>query len=121
LFAKRNFTQWKIDLIFFDNVSVCPTPDFYVQKMFSANQGDYYFENVVIKDQKDTTLAASCVQDSKTGEVILKMANFGNVPKPMKINLSNFKNIAPDALQTILSGAVDAENTFDNPKNVIPV
>jgi len=121
LLAKKGFTQWKIDMIFFDNVTICPTPNYYVQKMFSANQGDFYFDKVISKDKKDTTLAASCVQDNKTGDVILKMVNFGNTPKPMKINLSGFKNIAPEALQTVISGAGDAENTFENPKKVIPV
>jgi len=37
LFAKNNFTQWKTDMIFFDNVKVSPTPNYYVQKMFAAN------------------------------------------------------------------------------------
>ena len=68
-------------MIFFDNVNICPTPNYYVQKMFSANQGDFYFDKVISKDKKDTTLAASCVQDSKTGDVILKMVNFGQYTK----------------------------------------
>ena len=121
LFAKKNFTQWKTDMIFFDNVNICPTPNFYVQKMFSANQGDMYFENIIQKDEKDTTLAASCVQDSKTGDIILKMVNFSNQGKLMKVNLSGFKKIIPVAEQTLLTGDANAENTFENPKNVVPV
>ena len=121
LFAKKGFTQWKIDMIFFDNTNICLTPNFYVQKMFSTNQGDFYFDNVVSKDVKDTTLAASCVQDSKSGDVILKMVNYSNTPKSMKINLSYFKNIAPDAVKTVLAGSADAENTLENPKNITSV
>ena len=102
LFAKNNFTQWKTDMIFFDNVKVSPTPNYYVQKMFSANAGDIYFSNVVSKDNRDTALAASCVQDSKTGDIILKLVNFGTEIKTMKINLSGFKKINPDAEQTTL-------------------
>jgi alpha-L-arabinofuranosidase len=121
LLAKKNFTQWKIDMVFFDNVNICLTPNFYVQKMFLSNQGDFYFDHVIKKDQKDTTLASSCVKDSKSGDIILKMVNFGKTQKPMKINLSGFKNILPDALQTLFTGADDAENTLENPKNVAPV
>jgi alpha-L-arabinofuranosidase len=77
--------------------------------------------NVISKEAKDTTLAASCVQDSKTGDVILKMVNAGNEPKTMKINLSYFKNLVPDAEKTVLTGNADAENTFENPKNVVPL
>ena len=47
--------------------------------------------------------------------------NFGKTQKPIKINLSAFKNIGTDALQTILTGAADAENTLENSKNVTPV
>jgi alpha-L-arabinofuranosidase len=120
LFAKKNFTQWKTDMIFFDNVKICPTPNYYVQKMFSANQGDFYYNNVISKNEQDTTLAASCVQDSKSGDIILKIVNFSNTQKTIKINLSGFKNIIPDAEQTVLAGDANAENTFGNTQNVVP-
>ena len=87
-------------------------------KMFSTNSGDYYLTNVISKDEKDTTLAASCVLDSKTGNVILKLVNSGTQPGKMKINLSDFKNVIPGDEQTVLTGDAEAENTFDNPQNV---
>jgi alpha-N-arabinofuranosidase len=120
LFAKKGFTQWKTDMIFFDNISICPTPNYYVQKMFSTNQGDIYFDNVVSLEKNDTALASSCVQDNKTGDIILKLVNAGNEPKNMKINLNRFNRILPDAEQTVLTGDANAENTFGNPQNVIP-
>ena len=121
LFAKNNFTQWKTDMIFFDNVKVSPTPNYYVQKMFSVNTGDVYFSNVIAKDNKDSALAASCVQDSKTGDIILKLVNFGNEIKTMKVNLSRFKKINSEAEQTILTGTPDAENNLENPDNILPL
>jgi len=120
LLAKKNFTQWKTDMIFFDNINICLTPNYYVQKMFSTNQGNYYFGNVISKDEKDNSLAASCVQDSKTGDIILKMVNFGNEPKSMKVNLGGFKKNISQAEQTVLSGKGDDENTFENTKKVVP-
>lgn len=120
MLAKKGFTQWTTDLIFFDNVKICPTVNFHVQKMFMTNQGDIYFNNVISKDAKDSTLAASCVLDSKSGDLILKMVNAGNVDKPMKINLSNFKNIIADAEKSVLTGSADAENTFENPGKIVP-
>jgi len=121
LLAKKDFTQWKTDMIFFDNTRINPTPNYYVQKMFSANQGDYYFDNVILKDEKDANLAASCVQDSKTGDIILKMVNFGSESKPMKIDLKGFSKIASKAEQAILAGDAEAENTLENPQAVVPV
>ena len=37
-------------MIFFDNIHICPTPNYYVQKLFSVNHGDNYFDHVIIKD-----------------------------------------------------------------------
>lgn len=121
MLAKKGFTQWTTDLIFFDNVKICPTVNYYVQKMFMTNQGETYFGNVISKDARDSTLAASCVHDSKTGDIIIKLVNSGSNAKSMKINLSNFKNIVPDAEKTLLTGSADAENSFENPGKVVPV
>jgi alpha-L-arabinofuranosidase len=120
LLAKKNFTQWKTDMIFFDNVTLCPTPNYFVQKMFSANQGDYYFDKVIAKEEKNINLAASCVQDSKTGDIILKLVNYNESAKPMKVNLSRFGKIAAEGEKTVLTGSRDAENTFANAKNIVP-
>jgi alpha-L-arabinofuranosidase len=120
LLAKKNFTQWKTDMIFFDNVTLCPTPNYFVQKMFSANQGDYYFDKVIAKDEKDINLAASCVQDSKTGDIILKLVNYNESAKPMKVYLGRFGKIATEGEQTVLAGSSDTENTFANTKNIVP-
>jgi len=121
LLAKKGFTQWKTDMIFFDNNSICPTPNYYVQKMFSTNQGDLYFDNVIAKNDKDSTQAASCVQDSKTGDIILKLVNAGKQPAPMNVSMAGFENIIEDAERTVITGNADAENTFENPKNVVSV
>ncbi len=121
LLAKKNFTQWKTDMIFFDNTHLVATPNYYVQKMFSVNSGDIYFSNVITKDNKDSALAASCVQDSKTGDIILKLVNFGKEVKAMKVNLSGFKNINSLAEQTTLTGQADGENSMENSKNIVPV
>jgi alpha-N-arabinofuranosidase len=121
LFAKNNFTQWKTDMIFFDNIKTAPTPNYYVQKLFSANAGDMYFNNVITKDNMDSALAASCVQNSKTGDIILKLVNFGAASKTMKVNLSQFKKIVAEAEQTTLTGKPDAENNLMSSNNVMPV
>jgi alpha-L-arabinofuranosidase len=121
LLAKKGFTQWKTDMIFFDNTRLCPTPNYYVQKLFSVNAGDVYFDHVISRDAGDTLLAASCVQNSQTGDIILKLVNNSSVTKSMKVNLAGFKKFLPDAVQTVLTGDPDAENTFENPHVVAPV
>lgn len=121
LLAKKGYTQWNPDMIYFDNVSIYPTVNYYVQQLFSANHGDYYFSKVISAETKDSTLAASCVQDSKTGDIVLKLVNAGSENKSMKINLSNFKHIVPDAELMVLSGHADDANSYEHPDQVVPV
>lgn len=89
--------------------------------MFMTNQGDYYFNKVILTDEKDITQAASCVIDSKTGDIILKLVNAWLNSKNMKIDLSRFGKIITDAEITILTGDAEAENTFENPNSIFPV
>lgn len=89
--------------------------------MFMTNQGDYYFDKVITKDESNNLLAASCVQDSKTGDVIVKLVNAGNDAKIMKVDLSRFKNMLSNAEIIQLSGSADVENTFDNLQKVTPI
>jgi alpha-L-arabinofuranosidase len=120
LLAKKGFTQWNPNMIYFDNEKIYPTVNYYVQKLFSTNQGDYYFENVISKDSKDSALAASCVQDSKTGDIILKLVNAGNKSGRVKIDLKNFKKINPTAVKTEISGGADAANSFEADPVIVP-
>lgn len=121
LLAKKGFTQWKTDMIFFDNKSVCPTPNYYVQKLFMTNRGDVYFDKVFTKDETDTSLAASCVMDSRTGDIILKMVNAGTEPKMMQVDLTQFGAKLSGGEKTILAGAPEDSNSFEDPQHVIPV
>ena len=121
LLAKKGFTQWTTDMIFFDNVNILLTPNYYVQKMFMTNQGETWFDKIILKNESDTTLAASCVQDSKTGDIILKMVNYSDTGKTMKVNLGKFGKMDTQAEKTILSGQPGDENTFENLQKVVPV
>ena len=121
LLAKKNYTQWKTDMIFFDNKNICLTPNYYVQKMFMTNQGNTYFDNVITKDTRDTSLAASCVQDSITGDLIIKLVNTGRESKSFQINLKRFGKFIPDAEQTVLSGNAEDENKPGQPEKIKPV
>lgn len=120
MLAKKGFTQWTTDMIFFDNVNIVPTPNYYVQKMFMNNPGDYYFGNVFTKSTDDETLATSCVLDSKNKTVILKIVNAGTEVQNIKVNLSQFGKLNSSADLTILKGDPDDENTFENKNKIVP-
>jgi len=102
-----------------------PTVNYYVQQLFSTNQGDIYFPNKVnfISENagKDSTLAASCVKDNKTGDIILKIVNVGSRPASAKISLEDLNIREGDASLKILKGDPADKNTFSQPENIIPV
>jgi len=122
LLAKAGHTQWNPDMIYFNNTSIYKTTNYYTQQLFSVNQGDTYFQNVISPAGKvDSTLAYSCVKDSKSGDVILKLVNCGKTAKKFKINLSQFRDLGSKAVVSVLSGAAEAKNSFENPTNITPV
>lgn len=119
LFAKKNNTQWKTDMIFFDNTSYYLTPNYHVQKLFSVNKGDWYLNNVIKKDNRDTSLSASATGDSKTGDIILKLVNTSKEKKIINTDLSGYK-FSPGAIKTLLSGTAEQQNSFSQPETVKP-
>jgi alpha-L-arabinofuranosidase len=119
--AKDQFTQWKTDMIFFNNSSYYLTPNYHVQKLFSANAGDYYVDKVISKNNADSLLAGSCVYDSKTGDIILKLVNGGKNAQRFQVNLAAFRKVVPSATIAQLSGAGTAENSFESANAVSPV
>lgn len=118
LLARKGNTQWTTDLIFFDNRNIVLTPNYYVQKMFMNNQGDYYYDGLVSFSTQDPLLSASTVFDSASGDVIIKIANPGMNPSKVNADLSGFKGLSNNAQCVLLKGAPDAENTYDAPVNV---
>lgn len=120
LFAKNNFTQWKTDMIFFDNDSYYLTPNYYVQKMFSVNKGDFYVDKVITKNNADSSIAGSCLYDSKTGDIIIKLVNAAKSENKANINLAAFQKVNTDAEVTQLTGTAEAANSFANKKAITP-
>ena len=120
LFAKKGNTQWRTDMIFFDNSTAILTPNYHVQKMFSANSGDFYLSNIISSNLKDTTLTYSAVTDAETGDLILKFVNTGDVTGNFNVNLSTIKGWQMEATNTVITGDPEAENSFEHPENIKP-
>ncbi|SNR80905.1 alpha-L-arabinofuranosidase C-terminal domain-containing protein [Hymenobacter mucosus] len=118
LLAKEGHTQWNPDLIYFNNSTVCPTANYYVQQLFSRNQGSEYFGGVLTAT--DSAVVSSCVRDANSGDVILKLVNSGATAQPVRVDLSRFKRLRPTAEVITLSGPRDAKNTFASPQTVVP-
>lgn len=117
LLGRIGHTQWNPDLIYFDGQGVYPTVNYHVQRLFSIHRGDIYIDKVFNVNKAS---AASCVQDSKTGDIILKMVNTDSVSVKTKVNLKAFRNIRPQASLILLKGNKEDRNTREQPTNIIP-
>lgn len=111
LLGKQRRSQWEPDLIYFDNTSVYPTINYYAQQLFSANAGDAYLPTEVVSEG-DELLAVSCVRQSGSGDVILKIVSRADAPIDAQIALSNIGDIAAEATCTVLTGDPLAENSY---------
>jgi alpha-L-arabinofuranosidase len=121
LLARKDHVSWSPDLIYFTGTAILKTVNYYVQQLFSVNQGDLYYSGVVTGDLNDSTLAASCVKDSKSGDVILKIVNAGADSSPVRIDLSGFGSINSNGALAVLRGKPDEKNTFQTPSTLLPV
>ncbi|HEY8903589.1 MAG TPA: alpha-L-arabinofuranosidase C-terminal domain-containing protein [Chthoniobacterales bacterium] len=106
LLAKRGHTDWTPDLIFFSNTEVFPTINYHVQQLFSVNGGDFYIPTTIGDGTTPPAdLAASTVGDSKSGDLIIKIVNGANEPKPLHLVLAGAKRLPATATKTVLAGA----------------
>ena len=122
LLGRRGHTQWNPNLIYFTGTQICATINYYAQKLFANNEGDLYYHNIISVNVADTakTFAASCVKDSKTGDLILKIVNTDSIGIPAKINLAKLGTFNANAVVTVLSGDPTAENSFEGTQNITP-
>lgn len=70
---------------------------------------------------KPVDLAVSSIQDTQTGDIIVKMVNVAGTAKSLRIDLSGAKSVSPTAIKTVLTGAATAVNTFENGNGIAPV
>ncbi len=124
LFAHVEGWQWTPDLIWFDNLNVYGTPNYYVQKMFAVNKGTHIvpimLNNNALTGQDG--LYASSAIDKSTNEIIIKIVNRTTVSKKADIQLDGARSLISMGSKTVLkSDNLDAVNSIVNPKNIYPV
>lgn len=124
LFAHVDAWQWRPDLIWFDNLSLVKTPNYYVQQLYGHNVGTNVLpltmQNEPVTGQND--LYATAAVDKKTNELIIKIANTGILHKKVKLNMNGLSAGKHKGTFTLLHASdLEAKNTLCNPSVVIPV
>jgi alpha-L-arabinofuranosidase len=121
LLANLGHTSWNPDLIYFTHTSVVPTVNYYVQQLFAVHSGDVYYPGVVsFQDGADTLLGASCVKDSKTGDIILKIVNAGAQAAAANVQLPKGSRYEGKGALYVLTGKPDEMNTLQDPEHIVP-
>ncbi|NLT75268.1 MAG: alpha-L-arabinofuranosidase [Planctomycetes bacterium] len=126
LFCHVDGWQWRPDLIWFDNLRVFGTPNYYVQKLFSLNRGDRVLpvavaEPATTPDGKPRFYASS-VYDETSNEMILKVVNATGEPVRAIIQTRGAKTVGLQANVTVLaSDDLNDENSFEAPRKIAPV
>lgn len=123
LFAHVDAWQWRPDLIWFDNLRIVGTPNYYVQKLFASNKGTKLIPltmngtSLIGKD----SIYGSAVIDEQKKQIIIKLVNLSHQRQTVNLNFgkSNVKgNIAN--VKVLLAGKREDYNTLDSPEKVTP-
>ena len=121
LLAHKDAWQWNPDLIWFDNLSAVPTPNYFVQKLFATNKGSYTVS--VLKDKeviagKDGIYASATI-DEASKELILKLVNISQNTAPLKFSFTGESFKSQNANMEVLKNKeLTSWNSFTNPSNL---
>lgn len=80
LFNRIGHSQWQPDMIWFDDVNIYLTPNYYVQKMYANHLGDHtlQMDEAVAKLRKQNiyiSVSETAPVDEKESEIIIKAVN----------------------------------------------
>lgn len=108
LLAKDGHTQWRPDLIYFDNTEITPSTDYYVQQMYGQNQGNRYIPSAVEVKGGGHDVAkrvgVSIVTDETTGDTIVKVVNLLPVRARLNLDITGMGDASTPVTITTLSG-----------------
>ncbi|GAB6011493.1 alpha-L-arabinofuranosidase C-terminal domain-containing protein [Viscerimonas tarda] len=125
LFAHVDAWQWRPDMIWFDNLSLVKTPNYYVQQLYGHNAGSNVVSLTWNKEplKGQNGLYASAVYDKESKAYIIKVANTEKTAKEIKISFAGLnkklKLSVGDCL-VLQSTGTDEVNTLAKPQNIVP-
>lgn len=121
LFSNTEAWQWTPDLIWVDSLRVDPTPNYFVQQLFSCNRGDVVLPTE-LSDAPNPKFFASAVRDDQAGEIILKVVNGGDTAASLQIKLAGAGKVEGQAKAIVLTGSnLRDENEIGQPPKIKPL
>lgn len=123
LFAHVEAWQWRPDLIWFDNLRVMKTPNYYVQQLYNHHAGTRVvpFLRAGKPLTGELSLYATAALDERTNELILKVVNTGIQARQAQIQLHGLSDGTHTGTRILFhSMDVEAVNTLEQPERVHP-
>lgn len=124
LFAHVDAWQWRPDLIWFDNLNIVKTPNYYVQQLYGHNAGTNVLPQTMNKEAVtgQSELFATAALDKGTNELIIKIVNTGIQSKKIQLNLNGISSGKHKGKLMVLHASdLEAKNTLGKPETVIPI
>ena len=124
LFAHVDAWQWRPDLIWFDNLNIVKTPNYYVQQLYGHNAGTNVLPLTMNKEAVtgQSELFATAALDKGTNELIIKIVNTGIQSKKIQLNLNGISSGKHKGKLMVLHASdLEAKNTLGKPETVIPI
>jgi alpha-L-arabinofuranosidase len=127
LFAHVDAWQWNPDMIWFDNLRMVKTPNYYIQQLYAMNKGSNVMSLTWLKDKRavagQENLYASAVYDKVDKCYIIKIVNTSEEAKEIKITLTGLKKVVVPTIGecTMMQNAdLKTINTLDSPIGIVP-
>lgn len=120
LFAREGWTNWGPNMIWFDGDEAYGSPDYYEQKMYSVNKGDYTLENK-LESLDSEELYYSAAYEEETGDVIIKLVNISECEKNVEMSFDGFEINGMAKAEILTNDDLYAKNSIDNPENCVTV
>jgi len=123
LFAHVEAWQWRPDLIWFDNLNVVATPNYYVQKLFSNHKGTHVVPALIDKKpvSGNDSIYISATIDKDTKELYIKIVNANSKSVKMNISLKGIILATKEMTHIVLSSTdLYAYNSITKPNVIIP-
>lgn len=122
LLAHVEAWQWRPDLIWFDNLRVTGTPNYYIQKLFSTHRGTHVIP--ALSEGKPLTgadsLYVSASVDKAASKVFIKMVNTSASAKTVRINLEGLSFLEDGTIETLKAKGLYEFNSIANPRLIYP-
>ena len=121
LFAHVDAWQWRPDLIWFNNLNIVKTPNYYVQQLYGHNAGTNVLPLTMNKEAVtgQSELFATAALDKGTNELIIKIVIQS---KKIQLNLNGISSGKHKGKLMVLHASdLEAKNTLGKPETVIPI